>query len=89
MTNQFYEEEGIRAMNEDQSLTLSLSTLLHPSVFSCFSPMRKTGGGSRDEGIRFCGGRDGKGHGRRTALGTVVVIVRLFSSINLPTLVVS
>ena len=48
-----YEEEGIRAINEDQSLTLSLSTLLHPSVFSCFSPMRKTGGGSRDEGIRF------------------------------------
>ena len=83
-------------MNEDQTLTLSLSSLLHPLVFSCFSPMRKRGGGSRDEGIRFCGGRDGKGHGRRTALGTVAklqylaVIVHLFfSSINLPTLVVS
>ena len=45
-----YEEEGIWAMNEDQALTLTLSTLLHPSVFSCFSPMRERGGGSIDEG---------------------------------------
>ena len=40
-----YEEEGIWAMNEDQALTLSLS-LLHPPVFSCFSPMCERDGGS-------------------------------------------
>jgi hypothetical protein len=36
--------------NNNQALTLSLSSLLNPSVFSCFSPMCERGGGSIDEG---------------------------------------
>jgi hypothetical protein len=44
-------------MNEDQDLTLSLSSLLHPPIFSCFSLVRERFGGSIDNGTRFWGRR--------------------------------
>ena len=55
-----YEEEGIWAMNEDQALTLTLSTLLHPSVFSCvFSDVWERRQLNRWRGLGFVG-RDEK-----------------------------
>ena len=71
------------ATNGNQALTLSLPSLLHPPVFSCFSHMRERGGSSRD--TRELGFGEGRGHGKGEKplglfmCGTVALQYRPFS----------
>ena len=73
-----YEEEGIWAMNKDQALTLSLSSLLHPSVFSCFfSDAWEKWWLNRWRGLGFVG-RDGKRQARKWRSCTVLLFTLFF-----------